>query len=126
MKRVILAIVAVLALASSAAAQTTIKNPTAIAFTSADHDNPAVTGYEVDIITTTATPTVVQTIAIAKASTTKLATGEIKVTLNVQPIAFGSYRFVARTVAGTLKSDNSVPSDTWDRAPGAPSKPTPQ
>lgn len=104
-----------------------IKNPSALAFTSADHDVATVTGYEIDITNAT-TGALVQTITVLKANTTKLPTGEIRVTLNVQPVSFGTYRFVARTITSTatIKSDNSVSSDTWDRAPGAPSKPIPQ
>ena len=32
------------------------------------------------------------------------------------------YRFVARAVAGAIKSDNSAPSAEWERAPGPPSR----
>lgn len=97
-----------------------VRNPTGAQFTSPDH--ATVTGYEIDIIRV-ADNSLVQTITIAKSATTVLATGEISVTLNVQPIAFGEYRCVARAVAGTMKSDNSTPSDIWNRVPGPPSKP---
>lgn len=102
-----------------------IKNPSAIIFTSADHDNAAVTGYEIDILNGT-TNALVQTLNIAKTATTKLPTGEIRVNVNVQPVAFGSYTFVARTIAGAIESVNSVESDLWERVPGAPSKPISQ
>ena len=97
-----------------------VKNPSALTFTSADHANAAVTGYEVDILNGA---TVVQTLVIAKSATTVLPNGDVKVTLNVQPIAFGTYKLQVRTVAGAVKSDNSVASDDWVRSPGAPSKP---
>jgi len=119
-------LVCVLALcAVTTSAQTPVKNPTAIWFNSADHDLAAVTGYEVDFLNAT-TSAVVQTVSVAKASTTKQADGSIRVTMNVQPVAFGTYRFVARTVAGAIKSDNSLATEVWERSPGAPSKPTVQ
>jgi len=95
-----------------------VKNPTQLAFTSVDH--AASTGYEIDIVTPTAA--VLQTLTIAKAATTVL-NGEVLVTVNVQPVTFGTYTFVARTLVNTLKSSNSLPSDSWERAPGQPSKP---
>ena len=124
MKR-ILAFASVFALLAVGVFGQTPRNPTAIAFTSVDHDLAAVTGYEVDIVRSSDNVTV-QTLNVAKSTTTKLPTGEIRVTLNVQPIAFGQYRVVVRTVAGTLESDNSLPSDMWERVPGAPSKPAVQ
>lgn len=93
------------------------KNPTAVEFMSADH--AAVTGYEVDILTGT---TVLTTLSLGKGA---LAGGIVTLPLNVQPIAFGTYTLRVRAVASpTLKSENSVVSDPWDRVPGAPSKPT--
>ena len=106
-------------------AQTPVKNPTVLTFTSPDHDNTLVTGYELDIVNST-TLAVVQTLNVPKSSTTKLPNGDIRIGLNVQPVNFGSYKIIARTVTATVKSDNSVPSDTWERAPGPPSKPIPQ
>lgn len=124
MKQFVLALGLVLA-ASTAYAQTPpVKNPTAIQFTSADHNLTAVTGYEVDIVRSDAV--VLQTLQVAKTSTTTLPDGSIRVPLNVQPIAFGTYTVVVRTVAGAIKSDSSVPSDPWERVPGRPGKPTVQ
>lgn len=47
----------------------------------------------------------------------------ISVKVNVQPIAFDTYRFVMRAVAGPVKSVQSEPSDDFERVPGPPSKP---
>lgn len=107
----------------------TANNPTAVEFQSPDHSDPAVTGYELDLKACTSPTTctnVIQTITISKANVT-LVTGTnpqvYRATINVQPITFGSYVGVMRTVAGTIKSSDSAPSDTFNRVPGAPSKP---
>ncbi len=126
MKQFLSVVCLVFAMATVAHAQVpAVKNPVGLAFTSSDHNNTAVTGYEIDIVRPDGT--VAQTLTIAKSATTVVA-GEVVVALSVQPIAFGSYTFRARTVAsvpvnGSLVSVNSVPSDSWDRVPGAPSKP---
>lgn len=120
MRRVLAAVGFLMALAFITDAQALVKNPTAITFTSVDHTHAEVTGYEVDIVRA---GVVVQTLNVAKSATTVLPNGDIRVAVNVQPISFGTYTFVARTVAGAVKSVNSTPSDTWERAPGAPSKP---
>lgn len=123
MKRTILMVLLVLFGAAAAQAQTPpVKNPRGVQFTSVDHNNASTTGYELDI-KAEATGTVIQTLAVTKANTIVLPNGDIQINVNVQPIAFGDYRFVARTVAGTIKSADSVPSDVWTRAPGAPGKP---
>lgn len=103
------------------------KNPTIIEFSSIDHASGAVTGYEADIQTPTGG--VVQTLTIAK-SAVSVVSGTLgdpaavyRVSINVQPITFGSYITVMRTVAGAAKSDNSLPSNPWDRVPGPPGKP---
>jgi hypothetical protein len=94
-----------------------VKNPNAVEFTSADH--ATITGYEVDILSGA---TVISTLVLGKGT---LAGGIVTLPLNVQPIAFGTYTLRIRAVASaTLKSENSVPSDPWDRVPGPPSKPT--
>lgn len=123
MKHALLAIAALVVLAAPVAAQTTPpRNPTAIAFTSEDHDNPELTGYEVDFVRNV-DQVVVQTVVVPKASSTRLSTGEIGVTVNVQPTAFGTYTFTVRAVAGAVKSGTSLPSEVWQRAPGAPGRP---
>jgi len=108
----------------------TVTNPSAVEFNSPDHTSTDVTGYELDLKVCTAPGvcgTVIQTITIPKSSVT-VVTGTSPVvyhaSINVQPITFGSYVGVMRTVAGTVKSADSVPSDPFNRAPGPPSKPT--
>lgn len=92
-----------------------VKNPTKLSFSSPDH--ALATGYEVDILNGA---TLVQTVVTDKGT---LAAGVTTLTLNVQPIAFGSYTFKVRAVAGTVKGDTSVASDPWERTPLAVSKP---
>jgi len=96
-----------------------LRNPSGLCFTSADHAN--VTAYEIDIVKIT-DGTVLQTMIVQKSATTMVGT-EVRVDVNVQPVAFGTYTFRARAVVATVKSIDSVPSDPWDRAPGQPSKP---
>jgi len=107
----------------AAAAQTApmVKNPRGVGFTCPDHalDND----HEIDIIRAS-DGSLVQTILGGDPPAD--ATGEVVVMVNVQPIAFGQYRFVVRAVAGTLKSDNSAASPIWERAPGAPSNVVPK
>ena len=98
-----------------------VKNPTILTFTSADHNHPQATGYEIDIVKPDGT--IVQTITVPKASTTVNSAGSVVVAINVQPVAFGLYTFVSRLMASAIKSPNSPPSDQWERTPGAPSKP---
>lgn len=103
-----------------------VQNPTAIEFTSVDHGN-GLSGYEIDIVRV-ADGSVLQTLTVAagqvpQAPTTDCPAPCIRVTLNVQPIAFGVYRGVVRAVSGALKSPSSVPSDNFERVPGRPGKP---
>lgn len=126
MKKILLALVAFLLVSTAAYAQT-VRNPTAAEFNSPDHGNPAVTSYEFDI--STSTGGVVQTITVPKASVV-LVSGELgavgalyRININVQPVAFGTYVSVMRTVAGAIKSEDSSVSNVWERSPGAPSKP---
>jgi hypothetical protein len=107
-------------LAAVASAQTPpVKNPSAIEFTSTDHAQ--ITAYEVDVVR--ADGTVVQTLTIAASSAVAQPGGALRLTINMQPIAFGAYTFVVRATAGTVSSPNSAASDSWERSPGAPSKP---
>ena len=126
MKKFVFLALAVLAIsATPALAQTPpVKNPVAITFTSADHANAAVTGYTVEIVRTDGS--VLTTLQVAKSNTTVQTNGDIRVPLNVQPIAFGTYTIRAYTVAGTVLSVSSPASDPWERVAGAPSKPTVQ
>lgn len=98
------------------AAQSAPKNPSGLAFICPDHATDD--GHEVDIVRES-DGVVIQTLSIGDPVIN--AQGEVELSLNVQPIAFGSYRFVARAVAGTITSDNSLPSALWERAPGKPS-----
>lgn len=113
--RVLLLVLLLPALASAQTAP--VKNPTKAIFTSPDA--ASVTGYEVDIIGPTGT--VVQTLTFP--ATAPDANGDVTLTLNVQPVAFGVYTAVVRAVSAGLKSVNSEPSNTWERVPGQPSKP---
>lgn len=99
-------------------AQQPIRNPSAVAFLCPDHAQD--TEHEIDIVRVSDA----QVVATLLGGDPPLnAQNEVVVPINVQPIAFGQYQFVARAVAGTVKSANSVPSDIWERTPGAPSKP---
>lgn len=101
--------------------QTIIKNPSGLAFTCPDHsldDN-----HEVDIVRES-DGTVVQTLLVGD-PTADPTTGEVTVAVNVMPVTFGRYRFVVRAVAAGFTSNNSTPSDVWERAPQSPGKPKP-
>lgn len=98
-----------------------VKNPSRVSFVSPDHARVEITGYELDIVGPTGA--VVQTLTVAKSSTAVVGP-DVVVTVNIQPVNFGSYTFRARTIAGAQKSDDSTASDAWSRSPGAPSKPT--
>lgn len=116
MRAALLALALVIASAAPIAAQT-VQNPTRIVFTpSADHD--AISEYEADIVT--ADGKVLQTINLGKPPVD--AANECTATINVQPVAFGRYTVVMRAVAAGIRGPNSAPSNTWERAPGAPSK----
>lgn len=118
--RIIVATVVLVIFGSGVASAQTppVKNPSALAFTCPDHATD--TGHEVDIINT-ATGEVIQTLSVGDPPLD--ANGEVVVAVNVQPVAFGAYRFVARALAGPYKGKDSFPSDAWERVPGGPSKP---
>ncbi len=113
-------LVAILAVPSLALAQAPVKNPTRAIFTSPDA--ATVTGYEIDIINSLGVVT--QTLTFAPVLPN--GQGEVVLTINVQPVAFGSYTAVVRAVYQAMKSANSNTSDVWQRVPGTPSKPTVQ
>lgn len=96
-----------------------IVNPSKVLFTCPDHDQD--TNHEVDIIDAVS-GAVESTLLVGDPVAN--AAGEVVITLNIQPIKFGSKRFVVRAVAGAEKSENSVPSDLWRRSPGSPGKAT--
>lgn len=129
MKRFLLTACLLIILFPSFAKAQAVTNPSAVEFTSADHTDPAVTGYELDLkvcTSPTACTSVIQTINISKANVTSVTGTNPQVyraAINVQPITFGSYVGVMRTVAGTIKSADSTPSDPFNRVPGPPSKP---
>jgi hypothetical protein len=91
-----------------------IVNPSKLGFTCPDHDQD--TQHEVDIINVETG----QVVGDPPAD----ASGEVIVTLNIQPIKFGAKRFQIRAVAGAEKSENSPLSDVWRRSPGSPGKAT--
>ncbi len=103
-------------------------------FTFADH--PRMTSYDVDIYPASACPvdagagvplvcqgTPFQTISIAAGTAAAQPNGDWRLTMNVQPIAFGQYYIIVTPIASAVRGDPSVPSNLWVRAPGAPSKP---
>jgi hypothetical protein len=103
-------------LAVSTPGQVVIKNPSALAFLCPDHAGDD--QHEIDIVRVS-DGVVVQTLL---GGDPPEVGGEVVVPVNVQPVAFGRYTFRARAVAGLIKSDNSVPSAEWERAPGPPSR----
>lgn len=104
--------------ATAAHAQTREINPTRVIFSCADnHDQH--TSHEVDILRVDGT--VLQTVILGTAPPD--ASGDVTLTINVQPIAFGTYTVRVRAVAGGVKGADSLPSNVWDRVPGAPGKP---
>lgn len=105
-----------LAMSKVPAAQTVVNNPRGLAFTCPDHDGDD--QHEIDIVRES-DGRVVQTLLSGDPPLN--AAGEVEVVINVQPVAFGRYYFIVRAVAGTLRSDNSDPSQVWQRVPGRPS-----
>lgn len=93
---------------------TIVKNPRNVEFTCADHAQD--TGHELDIINSSGT--VIQTLQLGDPPAG--TDGIVRATINVQPIAFGVYTAKVRAVVGTSKSDDSLPSNQFERAPGSP------
>jgi hypothetical protein len=92
-----------------------VKNPTTIQFVCVDHDKDD--QHELDVIRASDN-TVIATLLLGDPPAD--ANGLVTATLNVHPIAFGTYFGKVRAVAGTLKSDDSAPSNQFQRAPGQP------
>jgi len=115
--RLLLTLIALIVAAPALAQDATKRNPSAVLFTCPDH--AADTGHEVDIVN--AQGQVVQTIQGGDPPAD--ANGDVRVALNVQPIAFGVYTVKVRATYGAIKSIDSEASETWERAPGQPSKP---
>lgn len=116
-----------LAFATPAAAQSApIQNPGTVIFTPSP-DHATITSYKVELVNSSGT--VIQTLDIGKPAPCTascpvgVAVGEAFAAINVQPITFGSYTAVMRSVAGAVVGPPSPASDIWERAPGAPSKP---
>jgi hypothetical protein len=108
-------------LPSLVSAQTPVKNPTLVIVPACpDHDQD--TGHEIEILTPQGSS--VQVLQVGDPP--REPNGEVRFQVNVQPIKFGQYVVVVRATAGAVKSDNSPPSDAWERVPGAPSKPAVQ
>ncbi len=122
MSRMILWMALVVLLVPAVSMAQNVKNPSAVAFESTDHAK--VTGYEVDIVSSTGV--VLQTQQGGKG--TQDAAGVVTVAFSVQNVAFGTaYTVRVRAiVAGTpvLKSVDSDPSPAWDRVPAQPVKVT--
>jgi hypothetical protein len=114
MGRLIIALLLTLPVAS--AAQTTVKNPSLLVFVSPDH--AIVTAYELDLVRASDNATI-YTLVVPK-SQTRIIGPDVEIDIHVQPVPFGSYKIVVRAVVGTLKSDNSAPSDVWERVPETP------
>lgn len=114
-------LVCLLGVPTLSTAQAPVQNPTAVIFTpSPDHD--LINTYLVEIRNSLGA--VIQTIDVGKP--TPDAQNECRATLNVQPIAFGSYTITMRSVAGGITGPQSTPTEVWTRAPGPPSKPRTQ
>lgn len=102
-----------LMLAAVLQADATVKNPRGVGFTCADH--AADDAHEVQIVRAS-DGAVIQTIAGGDPAA---VAGEVVIPINVQPVAFGLYRFRVRALAGGLASDWAE-SQVWERVPGAP------
>lgn len=113
-----MALLSMLTMSGAQAQTVVVRNPTKVMVSSCpDHDLD--TGHQVDILDSTGV--VVATLDAGDPAAA--ADGSVTFTISVQPIKFGAYRFVVRAMAGSVRGDDSVASEVWDRAPGAPAKP---
>lgn len=110
-----LLVVICLLCAVSTSAQAPIKNPSGLIFTCPDHDRDD--QHEIDIVRES-DGAVIQTLLVGDPPPNPA--GDVVVSVNVQPVAFGRYRFVVRAIAGAVQSENSLPSALWERAPSRP------
>jgi hypothetical protein len=94
-----------------------VSNPRAVEFECADHGSD--TGHEIDILDSA--NVVIQTIQGGDPAPIGIQNGLplVRISINVQPIAFGNYTVKVRAVAGTLKSVDSLPA-SFTRVPGQP------
>ena len=90
-------------------AQTPVRNPQSISFTCADHDRDD--EHEVEIVDVK-TGAVVQTILLGDPP---LTGSLVMTTVNLRPLAFGSYVVRVRAVANGQRSETSDPSESSDR-----------
>lgn len=118
MRKYVVALFAVIALASAVVVAQDVDNPSGVQFTiSADH--AAIDSYELDILRPDGT--VLQTLNLGKP--TPDANGTVVAPLNVQPVAFGvGYTVRVRAKAGTATSDYANSLNKFNRVPGGPSK----
>lgn len=93
--------------------QALVSNPRAVIFQCPDHAQDS--GHEIDILNSSGA--VIQTIQGGDPAAD--ANGDVRVDINVQPIAFGNYTVRVRAVAGALKSLDSDPA-SFARVPGRP------
>ncbi len=107
----------------------TIRNPRSVTFPCPDHTLDD--GHEIDVIRLSDN-TLVQTIQgldPASSGTAAMPDGslapKVTVTINMQPINFGSYYFIVRSLGAGVKSDNSPNGPSWQRVPGSPGSPIP-
>lgn len=94
-----------------------VKNPTKVLIVCPDHDQD--NEHEIDIIDTNGT--VVQT--LLGGDPARDANGDVPFLINVQPVKFGIYTVKVRAVSVGLKGEDSLPSNLWERVPGAPGTP---
>jgi hypothetical protein len=92
-----------------------VKNPTKCQFVNSDTD---ATGFEADF-KKVADGVIVQTLTVSVDQTT-IIDGKTTFQVNVMPIAKGVYVTILRTLVGPMKSADSMPSPTWERAAGPP------
>lgn len=97
------------------------KNPNRIRFVaSTDHDSVE---YEVDFVPKT-TGQVVRTVKIGRPPIVNQETREAEADINVQPTTFGLYHSIVRAFVSGITSEDSNPSNDWERAPGKPGQVT--
>jgi hypothetical protein len=117
--------ISVLLLAATITAQTPPpppppKNPTTIEFSCPDHDRDD--QHELKILQVTDTNRVTITTILLGDPPIDPVDGMVRTTINMQPIAFGTYVSTINASAGPDKSDDSAESNLWQRVPGRPSK----
>ena len=116
-----LSILIVLLFPLSSTAQTPRNPTTAVWDESSDH--ATIDTYAMDIVRRI-DDVVLRTLDLGLG--TLVAGATRTATFNVMPIEFGTYYCVLRAVGAGIESDNSDPSNDWDRAPGRPSSATVQ